>query len=382
MTSFADLVDARWRSLATPDDPTGHERYAALRARFEQEHGRIVAAHWSTRQAAGVAICCRQPPTGACNGRCIAAWGAWPHGARSSRRCCATSRASPPAPAASSPAARSVSPSTASSPAAATSWPPWRRHDRVRRPRPATRPLRPGPAAAASRTASFGDLVHRTGRTRSTPPTSERASATRRPASASRTSTARSSTTTGPSASRPASRCAASACASAAWSGRCTVSWGTSRSAARSYSPLLLRIARQSVRANSLLRGMTQRMATANLFALSRDIMASLEAKGDDAAQIQAYTARPGLHRGLRRRGGQARGARRLPQGPAVGRGGARGAGAGAGLCALLRLGPRRRLDAVRRLPGRRVAGRGHERPHPHGRRQASTSTTSSDAST
>ena len=59
MTSFADLVDARWRSLATPDDPTGHERYAALRARFEQEHGRIVAAHWSTRQAAGVAICCR-----------------------------------------------------------------------------------------------------------------------------------------------------------------------------------------------------------------------------------------------------------------------------------------------------------------------------------
>ena len=56
------------------------------------------------------------------------------------------------------------------------------------------------------------------------------------------------------------------------------------------YSPLLLRIARQSVRANSLLRGMTQRMATANLFALSRDIMASLEAKGDDAAQIQAYT--------------------------------------------------------------------------------------------
>jgi hypothetical protein len=56
------------------------------------------------------------------------------------------------------------------------------------------------------------------------------------------------------------------------------------------YSPLLLRIARQSVRANSLLRGMTQRMATANLFALSRDIMASLERKGDDLAEIQAYT--------------------------------------------------------------------------------------------
>ena len=59
------------------------------------------------------------------------------------------------------------------------------------------------------------------------------------------------------------------------------------------YSPLLLRIARQSVRANSLLRGMTQRMATANLFALSRDIMASLETKGDALAEIQeteAYT--------------------------------------------------------------------------------------------
>jgi hypothetical protein len=58
------------------------------------------------------------------------------------------------------------------------------------------------------------------------------------------------------------------------------------------YSPLLLRIARQSVRANSLLRGMTQRMATANLFSLSRDIMASLDTEADDLAkdqEIQAY---------------------------------------------------------------------------------------------
>ena len=59
MTSFADLVDARWRSVAAPDDPAARERYDALRARFERAHGRIVAAHWSTRQAAGVAICCR-----------------------------------------------------------------------------------------------------------------------------------------------------------------------------------------------------------------------------------------------------------------------------------------------------------------------------------
>jgi hypothetical protein len=57
------------------------------------------------------------------------------------------------------------------------------------------------------------------------------------------------------------------------------------------YSPLLLRIARQSVRANSLLSGMTQRMATANLFALSRDIMASLESDGDDPARLQEIEA-------------------------------------------------------------------------------------------
>ena len=54
-------------------------------------------------------------------------------------------------------------------------------------------------------------------------------------------------------------------------------------------SPVLLRIARHSVRAQSLLRGMTQRMATANLFALSRDIMSTLEAKGGDRAALIAY---------------------------------------------------------------------------------------------
>jgi hypothetical protein len=54
------------------------------------------------------------------------------------------------------------------------------------------------------------------------------------------------------------------------------------------YSPLLLQVARDSVRANSLLRGMTQRMATANLFALSRDIISSLEAK-DSGRALDAY---------------------------------------------------------------------------------------------
>lgn len=46
------------------------------------------------------------------------------------------------------------------------------------------------------------------------------------------------------------------------------------------YSPLLLHVARQSVRASNILRGMTQRIAISNLFSLSRDIMTSLETKG------------------------------------------------------------------------------------------------------
>jgi hypothetical protein len=60
MTSFAHLVDARWRLLAEPDDRARRLRYDAMRERFERAHGRIVAAHWSTRQAAGIAICRRQ----------------------------------------------------------------------------------------------------------------------------------------------------------------------------------------------------------------------------------------------------------------------------------------------------------------------------------
>jgi hypothetical protein len=59
MTSFADLVDARWRSLAEPDDPRGRLRYDLTREHFERTHGRIVLAHWSSREAAGVAVCCR-----------------------------------------------------------------------------------------------------------------------------------------------------------------------------------------------------------------------------------------------------------------------------------------------------------------------------------
>jgi hypothetical protein len=57
MTSFADVVRARWHSLAEPDDPTSRLRYDAMREHFERRHGRIIAAHWSSREAAGVAIC-------------------------------------------------------------------------------------------------------------------------------------------------------------------------------------------------------------------------------------------------------------------------------------------------------------------------------------
>ena len=59
MTSFADLVDARWRLLAEPDDSAEQLRYDAMRERFEHVHGRIVAAHWSSREPAGIAVCCR-----------------------------------------------------------------------------------------------------------------------------------------------------------------------------------------------------------------------------------------------------------------------------------------------------------------------------------
>jgi hypothetical protein len=59
MTSFADLVHARRAWIAAPDDDAACERYETTYADFEREHGRIVKGHFSTREAAGVALCCR-----------------------------------------------------------------------------------------------------------------------------------------------------------------------------------------------------------------------------------------------------------------------------------------------------------------------------------
>ena len=59
--------------------------------------------------------------------------------------------------------------------------------------------------------------------------------------------------------------------------------WALHRSTARlaadhpEFARLLRDSARQSVRAANVLCGMTQRIATSNLFSLTRDVMASLE---------------------------------------------------------------------------------------------------------
>jgi hypothetical protein len=55
------------------------------------------------------------------------------------------------------------------------------------------------------------------------------------------------------------------------------------------YSSLLLRVARESVHASVVLRGMTQRVAIANLFSLTRDIMASLEKKAAGPDPLDAF---------------------------------------------------------------------------------------------
>jgi hypothetical protein len=55
------------------------------------------------------------------------------------------------------------------------------------------------------------------------------------------------------------------------------------------FSSLLLHTARESVRASNVLSGMTQRIAVANLFALNRDIMASLDSEKPVRAAPAAF---------------------------------------------------------------------------------------------
>ena len=85
--TFVELVHARFDWKASPTD-RARERYEAMRAAFEADHGEIVDEHWSERVPSG--------------GGCTARRGAWRPTTRSSRACCATQRASRCAPATSS----------------------------------------------------------------------------------------------------------------------------------------------------------------------------------------------------------------------------------------------------------------------------------------
>ena len=112
--------------------------------------------------------------------------------------------------------------------------------------------------------------------------------------------------------------------------------WALHRSTARlaadhpEFARLLRDAARQSVRAANVLCGMTQRIATSNLFSLTRDVMASLEDEKVKPTGLDGVQERPAQHRGVRGPGGRAPGADRLPQGPDARAGRARRARAAA----------------------------------------------------
>lgn len=73
--------------------------------------------------------------------------------------------------------------------------------------------------------------------------------------------------------------------------------WALHRNTARlaadrpDFGRLLREAARQSVRAANVLCGMTQRIATSNLFSLTRDIMASLEPTDTEPVGLDDYTS-------------------------------------------------------------------------------------------
>ena len=225
-TSFADLVDARWRSLATPDDPTGHER-APRCARASSRSTAVSSSPTGRRARRPASPCAAGSLLGRLHGRCIAAWGAWPHGAREfspllrhvagevrpRQRILVRPRA----------ASRRRQPR---SPAAATSWPPGGVMTEIAAPA-LPRPLRPGPAAAAvsrgvlrrTRLRGYWEQVQAA-------TTSRRVSATGDPrALRGRARQDRRRALVDARAGR-AVALSARACAAAAWSGRCTASCG------------------------------------------------------------------------------------------------------------------------------------------------------------
>ena len=185
-----------------------------MREHFERTHGRIVAAHWSSREAAGVAVCCRHLAFGRLQWSLHRSMGSLASqrpefspllrhvGGEAARASSVLSRQGP--------APRRRQPLHAQPPRDGGAGGVVTEMADFALPAPA-RVHAASPARVRRPSASFGDLVHAQWEQQArTPPMSARACATRRPARRSKPSTARSSTTTGPPANPPGSRCAAS----------------------------------------------------------------------------------------------------------------------------------------------------------------------------
>ena len=242
MTSFADLVHARWRVAGRARRPRraralrGDAR--ALRAHARPDRRRPLVEPRGSR--------CRDllpAPvlSGACNGRCTAAWAAWPPQRpefspllRTRRR---RGRPRQQRPVGQGPAPRRRDLFTRSRHVMAA----LERHDRLRAARAPTAPCRRTSTRTRRRTASFGDLVHARwrveGRRRRA-----RARALRGDPRALRGRARQDRRRLLVQARAGRGRAVLQARAlGAPASGRCTAAWGASRPGARSTRRLLLR---------------------------------------------------------------------------------------------------------------------------------------------